>query len=85
MSVQAGEGMYCEPRSDTGPYTEVEVGYPSESDPLLLPFAEDKSAPTETVYGWVPKSVVLAVVAKHGGIVSGGMPDGFYMNKFIEA
>jgi len=29
LSVQASQYRYCSPRSDTGPYTHVEIGYPS--------------------------------------------------------
>jgi len=67
LSVQAREFNYCTPRSDSGPWTEVEVGFPSEVEDLLLPFAEDSSSPTETVYGWVPVNLVEQVIAKHGG------------------
>ena len=40
MSVQAKQGAYCSPRNDNGPYTEVEVGFPSEAEPLLIPHIE---------------------------------------------
>jgi hypothetical protein len=33
MSIQTGEGLYCEPRDANGPYTKVEVGYPSRKPP----------------------------------------------------
>ena len=74
MSVQASRNHYCSPRRDYGPYTEVEVGFPSKEEPLLMQFVEDPEKPTETVYGWVPMSVVLQVVAKHGGLVEGKLP-----------
>lgn len=77
MSVQGNKSAYCAPRDDDGPYRQVEVGFPSESDDLLLPYAENKTEPTRTVYGWVPKSVVLNVIAKHGGMLSGSLPEGF--------
>ena len=76
MSVQASQFNYCEPRDDFGPYTAVEVGYPSRTEPALLPWAEDSGRPTETVYGWVPSQTVALVIAKHGGIVSGEVPEG---------
>jgi hypothetical protein len=76
MSVQAHEGAYCSPRDDTGPYTEVEVGFPSDREDLLMEYAETPSEPTNTVYCWVPRQIVLMVIAKHGGMVSGGLPDG---------
>ena len=77
MSVQAGETQYCYPR-ETGAdkYTEVEIGFPNRTEDLLLEFAEDGKRPTETVYGYVPASVVSLVIAKHGGIVEGELPPG---------
>jgi len=42
MSVQANEFAYCSPRA-TGSikYTSVEVGYPSQPEPLLVEWVED--------------------------------------------
>lgn len=78
MSVQARETSYCTPRVDNAEsYTEVEVGFPSEEEELLLEFAEDPQNPCNTVYGWVPRQVVLNVIAKHGGMVEGELPAGF--------
>ena len=77
MSVQANKGAYCEPRIDNATkYTAVEVGYPSEEEPLLMSYAEDASRPTDTVYGWVPTNVVSLVIAKHGGMIEGQVPAG---------
>ena len=75
MSVQASEYSYCKPRDDIGPWIEVECGYPSEEEPLLMKWAEDPNRPTDTVYGWVPVGVVLRVVKNHGGMVSGELPE----------
>ena len=77
MSVQAGETNYSMPRSDTGPYVEAEVGFPSEPESLLLKYADDSERPTDTVYGWVPRQVIINVIAKHGGMISGELPEGF--------
>ena len=77
MSVQAHNGAYCEPRADAQrKYTLVEIGFPSAEEPLLMPWAEDKFAPTNTVYGYVPVEVVTNVIVKHGGIVEGEVPPG---------
>ena len=77
MSVQAHEGAYCSPRCDgASSYSAVEVGFPSESEDLLLEWAEDRSRPTDTVYSWVPAQRVALVIAKHGGMVSGQVPPG---------
>jgi len=69
MSVQANRGSYCEPRNGgRGPWSLVEVGYPSTKEELLMPYADSPESPTETVYGYVPIAVVDEVIAKHGGI-----------------
>ena len=76
MSVQADEFVYCSPRNNDGPYTAVEIGFPSHREDLILEFAEDKNTPTQTVYGWVPVHIVSLVLAKHGGMVEGEVPKG---------
>lgn len=77
MSVQANEGAYCSPRVNKATlYIEVEIGFPSHVEPLILDWAEDRNSPTETVYGYVPVSVVTNVIAKHGGVISGDVPAG---------
>jgi len=77
MSVQANENAYCSPRiDDAEKYIAVEVGYPSDLEPLLMQWAEDKEDPTNTVYGWVPSQQVSLVCVKHGGMVSGELPPG---------
>lgn len=69
MSVQASEYTYCSPRENNAfPYSSVEVGYPSEREEALMPYAEDDDKPAQTVYGYVPVAVVLAIIEKHGGI-----------------
>ena len=69
LSVQASSGHYCTPREDDGPYSSVEVGYPSEAVPELLVYAESPETPTGTIYGYVPVELVDAAIAAHGGIV----------------
>ena len=77
MSVQAHAGAYCLPRMTGAPvYREVEVGFPSIEEPMLMKWAEEAHRPTDTVYGYVPVQVVTNVIAKHGGIVSGEVPRG---------
>lgn len=68
MSVQGSRNHYCNPRNDLGPYERVEIGFPSAIEPLITEYAECSENLTGTVYGWVPVSVVLAVIEKHGGI-----------------
>lgn len=62
ISIQQSPVHYC--NTD-----EVELGFPSEPDQLIMEYAEDASDPTETVYGCVPIPVVDKLVLKHGGIV----------------
>jgi hypothetical protein len=77
MSVQAHNGAYCTPRmSGAAKYEEVEVGFPSQEEELLMRWAEEPDKPTQTVYGYVPVQVVTNVLAKHGGIVDGEIPKG---------
>lgn len=69
MSVQCGYGNYCNPREDNEDfYTSAEIGFPNEKEYLIMEYAEDKEIPTDTVYGWVPSSIVDKVIEKHGGI-----------------
>lgn len=71
MSVQANYWAYCWPIRTTirnkymSFYDTYEVGYPSESEDLLLEYAENSDNPTETVYPYVPKEVIEAVITKH--------------------
>ena len=68
MSVQASISHYCTPRDNCGPWSNVEVGYPSAEEPMLLSYAEDEEEPTDTVYGYVPFDIVADVIQKHGGL-----------------
>jgi hypothetical protein len=68
ISVQAGEGRYSDPRRNHGPYTEVEIGYPSREFAKLMPYAKDPKQPTNTVYGYVPVEVLEEVIAACGGV-----------------
>lgn len=68
VSVQASATHYCTPRDNVGPYTEFELGFPSEASALIQEYAEDAENPTGTVYGHVPLKTVLALLASHGGV-----------------
>ena len=74
VSIQASAGNYSEPRDDDGPYVSVELGYPSEPDHLIMKWADTPNDPTKTVYGWVPSEVVIELLQKHGGWISGELP-----------
>ena len=76
MSVQASRSHCCIPRDDHGPYSAVEVGYPSQLEELLMPYADGAGAAgmRPTLYVRVPAAVIQAVVEVHGGIASGHLP-----------
>jgi hypothetical protein len=70
VSVQASRGHYCVPKSDTGPWTHVEAGYPSQEEELLMPYIESGAAdPTSSVYPYVPMEIINQIAEKHGGVV----------------
>ena len=68
MSVQAGQSLYSEPRDVVDNYEEAEIGYPSEEESLITSYAEDGDNLCDTVYGYVPCSIIDEVIEKHGGI-----------------
>jgi len=68
MSVQGSESHYCSPRINTTLYSEMEIGFPSCKERMLMKYAEDSKQPTDTVYGYVPISIIEKVIKKHGGI-----------------
>ena len=77
MSVQAHSHAYCEPRvNNAEKYLKVEVGYPSETEELLIQYAEDPDCLTDTIYAYVPSMVVTTIIAKHGGMIQGELPPG---------
>lgn len=69
MSVQASIHHYCQPRNDDGPYQQVEVGFPSRQIDDLMQYAENPAIPTETVYAYVPTTLVEQIVNDNGGLV----------------
>lgn len=74
MSVQVGYSLYSTPKKVAKRYSAVEIGFPSEDEPLIEKYAESYYDPdvdfkyTETVYPYVPVKVVDKVLKKHGGI-----------------
>ena len=74
MSVQVGFSLYSTPKKVAKRYSTVEIGFPSEDEPLIEKYAESYYDPdvdfkyTETVYPYVPVKVVDKVLKKHGGI-----------------
>lgn len=68
MSVQGSSSHYCYPRTLAKDYWEMEIDFPSEVEPLLLNWADESELPTDTVYGYVPVTVIDQVIEAHGGI-----------------
>ena len=75
MSVQVGYSLYSTPKKIAKRYSAVEIGYPSDHEPLIekwaefAPFDEDVVPDyTDTVYPYVPVGGVDKVLKKHGGI-----------------
>ena len=71
VSVQVGKYLYSTPREDAGPWTHVEVGFPSERpEPWdeWSKYVDDAEIPTRTVYGYVPLAMIEALIALHGGV-----------------
>ena len=76
MSVQVGFSLYSTPKKVAKRYSAVEIGFPSEHEPLIEEYAEtfyqedgeDVTDYTDTVYPYVPVKVVDKVLKKHGGI-----------------
>ena len=82
VSVQASKTHYCDPRNDEGPYSEMEVGFPSEGtivpDEIMRHLdgnidAEDFDK-HKSVYGYVPVSIIKMMVDANGGIKTGELP-----------
>ena len=73
MSVQVGYSLYSTPKKVAKRYSAVEIGFPSEHEPLIEEYAEtfhqeDETDYTDTVYPYVPVKIVDKVLKKHGGI-----------------
>ena len=64
LSVQASEGHYCSPRTDTGPYSEVEVWCITDSPTPVTEFEYDSEDPS----AYVPITSVVAFIDNHGGM-----------------
>jgi len=71
FSAQASEGHFCLPTKDFGPWTAVEIGFPSRKVEEFKGF-EDSCDPDDStgIYSRVPVEIVEAVVEKHGGWIA---------------
>ena len=71
MSVQVGYSLYSKPKKVAKRYSEVEIGYPSEREPLLEKYVESfytEPDYIDSIYPYVPVKIVDKVLKKHGGI-----------------
>jgi|TARA_R110000787_G_scaffold32693_1_gene86351 hypothetical protein len=77
MSVQASKHHYCTPRKNGSSlsYSHVEVGFPTLKENLLMNYIDGPDEPTNTVYSYVPAYIIIHIINKHGGMVSGKLPD----------
>lgn len=62
ISIQGSDGHYCTPRQNLEWYVEMEVGFPSEEEPLL----NDNDG--DDVFGYVSVLTIEKIIKKHGGI-----------------
>jgi hypothetical protein len=73
VSIQASQGTYCTPRvnlPDCSGYDAFELGFPNTTDELIDKYAEDRDKLLNTVYPYVPRLIIEALIEKHGGITS---------------
>lgn len=64
LSIQASSGHYCSPKQDEGPWTHVEIGFPSRKLRTLAEWDQK-----DGIYAWVPVEKLNWVITKAGGIV----------------
>ena len=65
VSIQAGPCLYSTPRG-AGPWSAVELGFPSLAESALVEYAEDPDDLTGTVYAFVPCEVLAEILDAHG-------------------
>ena len=72
FSLQTTRTHYCTPRNDKGPWTHVEIGFPSRKVESLMPYADGAwrdCPPTDDVYAYVPMDVVQKMIDDNGGLI----------------
>lgn len=78
ISVKSGKYYHSVPKTENGPWSAFELGYPTlHPSDELLEFAEDPIHPLNTIYSYVPEWVVLNEFALHGGLI-------LCMKKYVE-
>lgn len=69
ISVQGHRGAYSQPRENGAHhYYKVECGFPSGPVPSLSEYKDGDGKDEESVFGYVPVDVVIALLNEHGGI-----------------
>jgi hypothetical protein len=79
VSIQASSFHYCVPKKDNANYTHVELGFPSQRpEPWSewSEYADNPDQPTESVYGYVPVAMVIALIDRHTTIPTPTIKDG---------
>lgn len=75
MDVQAGHGLYSEPRCDAEWYKSVEIAFPNMDEELLRPYGENvKEWQYNNIFAYVPVTVCDEIIKKHGGINDKALP-----------
>ena len=72
LSVQASARHFCEPRTNSGPWSHFEVRCDA-SETLLAPFAHEPTM-SPGIFFDVPEGIIVQVMAQHGGRVEGQLP-----------
>lgn len=69
FSMQASDFHYCIPRSNQGPWSQFEIGYPELNGAPFEPdeIAEYQDGPDSPVYGYIPAEAIERLIASHGG------------------
>ena len=69
VSIQASHFHYCQPRDSAGPWTHVELGFPTARVTSLREYRDGPPPDTGTVFGYVPIEKVARLLNRHGGLV----------------
>ena len=73
ISVQASRIHCCHPRDDEGPYTKVEVGFPTNVDEMPASwkeYATDADQAVADIYAFIPIELVAQFIDEHGGFTT---------------
>ena len=76
LKLEVGRAGHMNPKEGR---IEVEVGFPSDYEELFDDYVEMKDSTKshqEQVFPYVPVQIVTNVIAKHGGMVEGEVPNG---------